>query len=141
MSRSMRVRDYMTTDVTTVRPETPIMRLVHTIVEHGIQGAVVTDEDGALAGMITERDCIAVATHAGYFDELGGSVAQYMTADVETVAASDGLMEVAKRMTTSRHRLFPVVEAGKLVGLLSRRDVLRALADSSAWFRREDNAG
>jgi CBS domain-containing protein len=131
----MRVRDYMTTDVTTVTPDTAIMRLVSLIVERGIQGAVVTDEDGKLAGIITERDCIVVATHAGYFDELGGTVAEYMTADVETVAESDGLMQVAKRMSDSRHRVFPVVEGGKLVGLLSRRDVLRALAGSSAWFK------
>jgi CBS domain-containing protein len=135
MSPSQRVSDFMTTDVVTVRPDLPIMRLVHLIVENGVQGAVVTNESGELAGIVTERDCINVAAHAGYFDELGGTVAEFMSAHVETFAATESLMNAVERMGRSRHRLFPVIGEGRVIGLLSRRDVLRALVRGS-WFTR-----
>jgi CBS domain-containing protein len=127
------VRDYMTERVVTVSPDTEIMQVVHLLVEADISGVVVVDSDGAVAGIVTERDCIAVAAQAGYFDEGGGPVSEFMSCDVETVGPGDSLMDVAARMATSQHRRYPVVENGQLVGLLSRRDVLRALRMGS-WF-------
>lgn len=133
MNMALRVRDYMSTDVVTVASDMEITQLVHLLVEQNIPGVLVVDE-GRLIGVVTERDCIDVALQAGYFDERGGTVAEFMTTSVETLDPDDSLMDVAERMTKAPYRRFPVVEEGRLVGLITRRDVLRALG-GAAWFR------
>lgn len=128
-----RVRDYMTTSVLTVTPETEIMRAIRLLVDQDLSGFPVVDEDGALAGFLTERDVIRVAIQAGYFDEIGGSVADFMVREIHTVHPEDSLMDVAELFADSSFRRCPVIEEGRLVGLICRRDVLRAMTES-AWF-------
>jgi CBS domain-containing protein len=129
----LRVRDYMTSSVVTVAPAVEITQVVQMLIAHDISGVLVVDEDGTLVGILTERDCIAVATTAGYEDEWGGAVENYMSAPVETVSPDENLVDVAVRMTNSPYRRFPVVDKGQLVGQIGRRDVLRALG-SGSWF-------
>jgi len=128
-----RVRDYMTKAPCTVLPGMEIMRAVGLLVERDLSGFPVANDAGELLGILTERDIIRVGMQAGYFDEIVGTVGDYMTRDLETVHPDDSLMDVAERFVASSHRRFPVVADGLLVGLLCRRDVLRALTDSS-WF-------
>jgi CBS domain-containing protein len=132
-TQAKRVRDIMTTDLLSVTPETEIMRAVHLLVTEDVSGLPVIDQQGMLLGILTERDCIEVALHAGYFDEMGGSVEQYMTTPVESVNPDSTLMDLAELFAHSPFRRCPVVEEGKLVGLICRRDILRALSDG-AWF-------
>jgi CBS domain-containing protein len=131
----LEVRDYMTADVITVSPTDEITRAVQLMIERDVSGLVVVDNGDRVVGVITERDGIAVAASAGYFEEWGGPVQQYMSAPVECVAPGENLVDVAARMIESRYRRFPVVEQGRLVGVLTRRDVLRALKNGS-WFKR-----
>lgn len=137
MSIPLCVRDYMTTQLVTVSPATEITHVVQTLIEHDISGVLVVDDTRTLVGILTERDCIAVASSAGYYDEWGGPAATFMSSPVETVAPDDNLVDVAVRMAQSTYRRFPVVEADKLVGLLHRRDVLRAIG-SGSWFKKKD---
>jgi len=137
MTVPLRVRDYMTAEVLTVAPGAEITHVVQMLIEHDVSGVLVVDESGAVVGVLTERDCIAAAAAAGYYDEWGGPAERYMSTPVETVGLDDNLVDVAVRMTNSRYRRFPVVEDGRLVGLLSRRDVLRALGKGS-WFVKHD---
>ena len=136
MSVSLRVRDYMSTELVTVRPQTDITHVVQTLIANDISGVLVVDDEQALVGVLTERDCIATASSAGYYDELAGPASDYMTTPVETVTPDENLIDIAIKMTGSRYRRFPVLEDGKLVGLISRRDVLRALG-SGSWFARK----
>jgi len=125
----------MSTELVTITPDTEIMRAVYLLVKHDISGMPVVDEEGELVGILTERDCIATAINAGYFDEAGGPVRDFMSSPVETAEADDSLMNVADRLSKSIYRRFPVIEDGRLVGLISRRDVLEALKQGS-WFKR-----
>ena len=127
MKQPLKVRDYMVTKVLTVTPEFEITRVVDLLIENDISGLVVLDKEGATVGIVTERDCIATVVHSGYFDELGGPVSEYMSSPVETAAPTDSLVEVADRFVNSAFRRFPVIENGRLVGIIARRDVLRAL--------------
>lgn len=129
----LRVRDYMATDVLTIGPDTEIMRAIHLLVERDISGIPVVDDQMQVIGILTERDCIRTALQAGYFDEAGGLVADYMSTPVHTVAPDDSLMDLAELFATSPFRRCPVVEDGRLIGLICRRDVLSALK-GSAWF-------
>lgn len=136
MSIPLRVRDYMVSSLITVAPHTEITQVVQTLIRHDISGVLVVDDDGKLLGILTERDCIAVAADSGYYDEWGGPASQYMSAPVETVGPDESLVDVAEQMKNSTYRRFPVIEREQLVGLISRRDVLKALG-SGSWFRRE----
>jgi CBS domain-containing protein len=132
---SLRVADYMSRDLVTVTQDTEIMRAVFMLVEKDISGVPVLDEHGALVGLLTERDCLDVALSAGYFDEPGGRVSEFMSAPVDTVTSQDTLMDIAVRFRDTSYRRFPVVDDGRLVGIVSRRDVLRALRQG-AWFEK-----
>lgn len=133
MIQPLRIRDFMATKLHTVAPDTEIMSAVKLLVDLDISGLLVTDPGGALVGILTERDCIDVALHSGYFDEAGGLVENFMTTEVDTINPDVSMMDLAERFACAPFRRFPVVEDGKLVGLISRRDVLRALS-SGAWF-------
>jgi len=132
-AQSMRVRDFMTTQVQSVSSNTDIMRAIRLFVDRDLSGMPVVDAFGTLIGMLTERDCIRVALNAGYHDESAGTVADFMTRAVETVLPDDSLMDVAAYFATSPHRRCPVVDEGRLVGMICRRDILRALTEGS-WF-------
>jgi CBS domain-containing protein len=129
----LRVRDYLTTDVLAIGADVEIMRAIHMLVEQDISGIPVVDDRSRVIGILTERDCIRTALQAGYFDEAGGLVADYMSSPVHTVSPDDSLMDLAELFATSPFRRCPVVEDGRLVGLICRRDVLRALK-GRAWF-------
>ena len=135
-NRPLRVSEYMTRWPVTVSPDTEIMRAVFILVEKDVSGVPVVDENEAVVGMLTERDCISAALNAGYFDEPAGSVSDYMSRVVTTAAPDDGLMDIATRFKDSQYRRFPVMEKGRLVGLISRRDVLRALCRHT-WFKND----
>lgn len=137
MSNPPRVRDFYSTRLVTVRRDTPIMRAVQVMLEHDISGMPVVDEAGRLVGILTERDCIRKAVEAGYLDEPGGTVAEYMSEDVQTVSPDDALLDVAARFVDSPFRRFPVVEHGRLLGIIGRRDFLRAMQPRRRlWQRR-----
>jgi CBS domain-containing protein len=127
----------MTRQVRTVVPSTEVTQAVQTLIDEDISGVLVVDASGAVVGVLTERDCIAVAVAAGYYDEWGGPVATYMSTPVESVAPDENLVDVAVRMTISRYLLFPVFENGLLLVIISRRDVLRALGKGS-WFAKHE---
>ena len=128
MLKSVRVRDYMATKLVTLRPDTEILRAVNTLLANDIAGAPVVDDDGNLVGILTEKDCMRVVLSAGYHSEYGGQVSEYMSKDVETIAAEESIVDAAKLFFGERFHRYPVVENDRLVGQLSRRDVMRALA-------------
>lgn len=127
MPKSVTVRDYMTANLVTLTPSREILRAVHLLVHHNISGAPVVDDHGNLVGMLSERDCMKVALSARYHNEYAGRVSEFMSQGVETVDADTGILEVAERFLNERYRRFPVVQDNRLVGQISRRDVLRAI--------------
>ncbi len=133
MVAPLRVGDFMETGLHCVPADEEIMSAVDRLVALNISGLLVVDEQRSLLGILTERDCIEVALQAGYFDEGGGRVADYMTSDVLTVEASASLMDVAEKFARGPYRRYPVLDGGHLVGIIARRDVLSALT-SGAWF-------
>ncbi len=82
-----------------------------------------------LVGMLSKKDCLGAALNASYYQEWGGSVADYMSADVETLGADLDLVQAAERFLKSNYRRFPVMREGRLVGQISRADLLMAMAE------------
>lgn len=113
------------------RPDMDVLEAVRILVERRISGAPVIDHIGNLVGMLTERDCMKIALDAGYYGERGGKVSTFMCTEVETVDLDTPAIEIAERFSVSRFRRLPVLDNDTVVGMISRRDVLRLL--ESLW--------
>jgi CBS domain-containing protein len=118
----------MTTSVVCLAPEMDVTTAMQLFVEHQISGAPVLDERGQLVGILTERDCLRTVVAAGYHgNHSSGCVREYMSPNVVAIAAEMSLLEVAERFTTEKYRRYPVLLEHRLVGIISRRDVIRAV--------------
>src|SRR4029078_5550170 len=116
-----RARDVMTTDVTTVSPKATVKEAIRTLVANGISGAPVVAEDGALVGIVSEYQLLEVIYDP---DTKGLLVEDVMTKSVFSVDESAFLPEVAGLFIVHRIRRVPVLQDGRLVGLITRRDLL-----------------
>ena len=114
-------------DALLVTPDMAIRRAVAMMVESRVAGAAVVDESGTLCGILTQKDCFRPTLHASYYQEWKGTVDDYMTRKVISLPSSADLMTAAEAFLEHPHRIFPVVDGNRLVGLLRRSDVLSAL--------------
>jgi CBS domain-containing protein len=125
--KSCLVKDYMARTLVTFKPDTPVLDAVHVLVKNRIAGAPVVDDEGNLLGMLSELDCMRVALQAGYHGDYGGPVRDYMSEGVKTVSMEMSIVDLAQVFIDQHYRRFPVTDNNRLVGQISRRDVLRAL--------------
>lgn len=122
------VSDYMTRDLISFTPEQNITEVIETIIANKISGAPVINRDKELVGIISEKDCLRVILDDVYHNlpPSERNVSNYMSKKVVTVDDTMDVVEVANLFLNSNFRRYPVVSNGKLVGLVSRRDILRA---------------
>ncbi|MDJ0637986.1 MAG: CBS domain-containing protein [Paracoccaceae bacterium] len=124
------VADYMTRDLITLSPQTEINRAMNVLLDNRISGAPVVDEHGALVGVLSKKDCLKAAIEASYYRDWGATVEAHMSKGVQTLDATLDIMAAANAFLSSTFRRFPVVDAGQLVGQISRADALRAMRDN-----------
>lgn len=130
LSPSITAKDFMTTNVVSLTPTMDIIAAMRRFRAHRISGAPVIDDHGALVGMLTERDCLKSIVVAGYHGETGaGAVMAFMTREVVTVDAETSLLDIAQLFVTTIYRRFPVLEDGRVIGVISRRDIIRAVLE------------
>src|SRR6185503_3578506 len=127
--RGMPVRRYMATNVVTFTPEMRIAEAVAVLVKYSYTGAPVVDADLKLVGMLSEKDCLRVAVKANTAGAGEALVGDFMTTNIESVTPETDLLQVAERFVQAPFKRLPVVERGKLVGQISRIDVLRAIKE------------
>ncbi len=127
MLRSVKVSDYMAASLVTFSPETEMRLAISQLVEKRISGAPVVDDHGNLVGILSEQDCMKVALSSGYHDDYAGLVKDYMSKQVTTIDADTSILTLAQMFIDSPFRRYPVMQNNRLVGQVSRRDVLRAL--------------
>ena len=121
------VKDYMSGKLVAFSPDTDVLDAIHELLQHRISGAPVVDNFGNLVGMLSELDCMQVVLTSGYHGEPGGPVSDLMVTDVKTVDANMSIIDLAQLFMKSGLRRYPVLMDNRLVGQISRRDVLRAL--------------
>jgi len=129
MLKSIKVRDYMTRHLVTFRSDTDLFTAINRLLEHRISGAPVVDSQGHLIGLLSEGDCLRGILSGAYYEAIGGTVSTYMTTEVETVTPEADIIELSERFLRGRRRRLPVIEHGRLVGQISRCDVLRAVKE------------
>jgi CBS domain-containing protein len=111
--------------VVTARPDTPIVVALHKLKSEGIGALVVTRDGEHIDGILSERDVVRGLTDRGA-RLLDGAVGDVMTKSVATCAPDDHLTAVMAEMTRRRVRHLPVVEGGRLAGMISIGDVVKA---------------
>ena len=120
----MRVRDCMSENVVTITPEESAALAARLMTRHNLGVLAVCDYHGQLQGVVTDRDiitrCVAVDQ-----DPSRVPVADIMSAQVETIAPEENAQAATERMARKQVRRLPVVEAGKLVGVVSLNDLAR----------------
>jgi CBS domain-containing protein len=129
------VRDYMDKRVPTLSPETDILDAVGFLLEKRVTGAPVVDKLGRLVGILTEKDCLRLVA-AGVEGNLPrGSVATFMSPNPETIPPDMDVYFAAGLFLKRTFRRFLVVEDGKLVGAITRFDILRVIQANLAMVR------
>ncbi len=121
------IRDHMDTHVYSLKPEAEILDAVGFLLEHHVTGAPVVDGDGHLVGMLTEKDCLKLIATGADADRPHGTVAEFMTTAVTTISPDTDVYYAAGLFLHQGFRRFPVVEAGRLVGAITRFDILRVI--------------
>lgn len=119
----------MTTDLVTVRPDASIAEAIQILLSQSISGLPVVDDDGRLVGVITEFALLAVTYDKRVKNH---TISQHMTRDVITVDIDDPVSRIADLCIVHRVRRVPVMQDGRLIGVIARRDVLRALVEEPA---------
>lgn len=123
------VNEIMARGVVTITPEATIGDAIELLLARGVAGLPVVDPEGRLIGILTEFALLALAYDSEITNQ---TVGEHMTQDVLTVDATDSVNKVADLCIVHRVRRLPVLDEGRLVGLVSRRDVLNALFNAKA---------
>lgn len=123
------VADIMVSRLVTFAPDMNIHEAIRILLDKRLSGAPVVDATGALVGMLSKKDCLRVVFSSQYYDDWGGPVRDYMSTSVETLDADLDLVSAVEHFLGSHFRRFPVLRDGKLVGLVSRYDILQALTE------------
>lgn len=116
----MKAKDIMTVKVITISAAAKIYELTQLLVENKISGVPVCDDDGQLVGMVTNSDLIAL--------KKGERVRDIMTPNIISVGADFTIEEVAAVLNNNKIKRVPVFEDKRMVGIISRGDLIRALA-------------
>ena len=146
----MKVEEIMTKDVIAVAPKTPIHEAARLMVDHGVSGLPVVDDDGNVVGIVSEGDLIlrekprermpwwkaffgdAERLAVQYQKAHGTTVGEVMTRSLITVSPGFPIESVALILDQRRIRRVPVIADGQLVGIVSRGDLIKALAKAPA---------
>jgi len=128
--KSVKVVDYMTTKLVTFHEQENVVEAMKKLLDHRISGAPVVDDRGMLVGILSEVDLMPIIIQDSYYHEAAGIVADYMQRDVDVVDPDADIYSLAERFHKEHRRRYPVVRNGKLLGQVSRRDVLRAAENS-----------
>jgi CBS domain-containing protein len=149
---SLTVRDIMDAEPVTVRPDTPVEQVVRALRDHELTGLPVVNEGGRCVGIITEQDLVMAGDeedlHLPHYIELFGGIVflesmqrfeerlrrataatakDMMSEDPVTIEPEATAQEAGRTMSHHKHNRLPVVEHGRLVGMVTRVDVLDAL--------------
>ncbi len=133
MKRLPKIGEFMDAVVPTLSAETQIMKAVDFLLRHRVTGAPVVDSDGKLMGIITETDLLKLVPEGIQGEPpTEATVAEYMSTDVMTVPPTVDIYYVAGLFLKNEFRRLPVVEDGKIVGAITRYDLLRVIRTLSA---------
>jgi CBS domain-containing protein len=115
----MTAKDIMTRDIISVSPTMSVKELAMTLIKNQISGAPVSSRNGEIVGVVSEADIVA---------KKGKDVRAIMTKKIVSVKEETPVEEIAQLMTTHKIKRLPVMRGDKVVGIVSRADIVSAIA-------------
>jgi CBS domain-containing protein len=116
----------MTTNVISVKKDTPIGKAMEILVAKNITGLPVVDDDMSLIGIITEKDVLGLLSD---LENDSGIVEDFMTNDVVSFDQNVDVIAICEYLVNANFRRVPIVSEGKLVGIISRRDIMKYILE------------
>lgn len=117
-----KVRDLMTRDIVTVRQDTPVYEAMRVLVDNDITGLPVVGDDMTLLGIVTEKDMLRLLYEEHVENQ---PVERFMTRAVVSFGEDDTIIDVCECLINNNFRRVPILSDGKLVGILSRGDIIK----------------
>lgn len=121
------VRDYMRSLSFYFSLSDPVEKVAATLVKRGELGAPVLDEHRRLVGFVTEQDCIKEMLNDSYYAQEHQLVSDIMSRHTVSVGPDEDVTQLAEEMLGAKPKIYPIVEDGRVIGIITRGDVLRAL--------------
>jgi CBS domain-containing protein len=124
-----RVKDFMTREVIVAHPQMEAYDAILLLLKHRISGMPVVDDKGQVVGIVSERDCLKTLVDSQYHELPTALVKDIMSTSPRAVSPHTEIMEVAEVFLKTGFRRLPVLEEERMVGLVSRRDVLAVIKE------------
>jgi len=121
------IEKYMATELVSFSPDDDIIHAMRVLLDRHFSGAPVLDSSGKMVGILSQKDCLKIVFNTAYHQDWGGQVEQYMSREVEHIDAGSSISDAADKFLHSSFRRFPVLREGRLVGQISRHDIMRAI--------------
>ena len=122
-------KDIMSTEIVTITEDATMKHVIQLLVTRGITGLPVVSDDMEMLGIVTEKDVLKALYNQ---DVQVNSVADLMTGDIVFFDENDDLIKVFKGLVENNFRRVPILSQGKLVGIISRTDIIKFLSKSAA---------
>jgi len=139
VNKNILVRDIMKRNLIVFSPNDSIFDVMKKFVKNKISGGPVLNKSGKIVGIISEADCMKEISDSRYFNMpiLDKRVKHFMEKNVDTIKSSTSIFDAASKFYNTSRRRFPVVENQKLVGQISRKDIVIAAINmqSQTWFK------
>ena len=133
-NRILTAQDLMSTSLVTFQLDQTVLDAIRVLMKYGVSGGPVVDADGVLVGVLSELDCLRLLATDEFYQqeqEEGALVQQFMTSGGRAIPPDMGIYAISHYFLTTSIRRLQVVDNGRLVGQISRRDVLRGMEEMS----------
>lgn len=120
----LKAKDVMTKNVITIKPDMSLKEAIRVLVGKGISGVPVVDNSNNVVGILSEKDIINYMFSGNLNTAV---VSEAMTKNIISMTSDADLDKVALLISEKKFRRVPIMDNGKLVGIISRRDIIRSL--------------
>jgi len=125
----LKAKDIMQSSLITAKQDTPVIEAINILGQNKITGLPVVDDDMTLLGLVSEKDVLSIAYHVVLADVVGNAmdtkkIGDIMTKDVVSFRLDDNLADICQCFMNKPFRRAPVLDDGKLVGIISRKDII-----------------
>lgn len=128
--QNLTVRQFMRNTTASVKTNTSLTEAAKVLLKSELTGCPVVDDSGVVIGFISEQDFLKQLVAASYHGEGEKTVGELMFREPLTVSPEDNVIDLAEQMTGPKPKIYPVVEHGKLIGEVTRHDILKAFLNA-----------
>lgn len=132
--RSIQIRDVMQRQVPSIYRHTPLAVAVKILLQNAVSGLPVVDEERHVIGFISEQDCIHALLVSNYHCEGDPEVGDVMFDKPQVAKPGDSMVDLAQNLVPGKPKVYPVSENGRLVGIITRSQILSVLAKEGCGY-------